>query len=199
MKNLTVSLAMIALSLVLFGCASTQFNREAALQVREGMTESDVERLLGKPTFKIPREGFPNVTTSIWQSGTKVAQVIFRNGLVLQPPRTTETSDAVWIQQQTENEISLAKKLADLRRQDYLQSKTGLTPDTRDAISKGQLTVGMSEADVRASWGNPDRVNRTGGVGAPSAQMVYGASSTVTYYVYLVGGLVTQWQSLGGK
>ena len=47
------------------------------------------------------------------------------------------------------------------RRTDYLEEHPGLNPEMKKAISGGKLARGMTMAEVRASWGEPDMVTTT--------------------------------------
>lgn len=43
------------------------------------------------------------------------------------------------------------------RRQNYLDDHPDLAPAIASAIAAGEIVEGMTAADVRASWGDPDR------------------------------------------
>lgn len=61
---------------------------------------------------------------------------------------------------------------------------------TCKAVSNGKIQMGMSKAQVKASWGSPNDINTTviEGVGS-SEQWVYG-----THYLYFDNGVLTSWQ-----
>ena len=43
------------------------------------------------------------------------------------------------------------------RRQDYIESRPGLSADIKTAILEGRVAEGMTGEDVLASWGEPER------------------------------------------
>lgn len=57
---------------------------------------------------------------------------------------------------------------------------------TQSAIQK-QVRIGMTPAQVRAAWGNPEDINRTIVPGRVIEQWVYDSGA----YVYLENGVVT--------
>ena len=84
------------------------------------------------------------------------------------------------------------------RRQAYVDGQTLIDPDIERCILEGKIRVGMSKAEVIASWGGPARVNSHSD---GSAQWVYQGMcyyprahrcGTVTY-VYLKDGICTSW------
>ncbi|MCF6219388.1 MAG: DUF4124 domain-containing protein [Gammaproteobacteria bacterium] len=65
--------------------------------------------------------------------------------------------------------------------------------DRRAAISRKQVSVGMSPSDVTAAWGRPDRVNVSGGISGRQEQWVYLRSRQRSQYIYFNAGRVTAW------
>ena len=55
-----------------------------------------------------------------------------------------------------------------------------------EAVIAGRIAIGMTEAQVRASWGAPSRINRTMTGSVTHEQWVYGLGT----YVYLTDGVV---------
>lgn len=53
------------------------------------------------------------------------------------------------------------QKEASERRLSYLKKNPGLSPIIKKAIREGEVMIGMSASDVRASWGDPKRINKT--------------------------------------
>jgi len=51
------------------------------------------------------------------------------------------------------------------------------------------IVIGMTAEQLRASWGAPDRINRSYGAGGSSEQWVFGRT-----YVYVDNGVVRSWQ-----
>jgi hypothetical protein len=58
-------------------------------------------------------------------------------------------------------------------------------------IKRGQVVVGMTKEQALASWGRPERVNRTLTRGGVSEQWVYGLST----YLYFTNGRLTAAQN----
>ena len=59
-----------------------------------------------------------------------------------------------------------------------------------DLISKGQVRIGMTDEQVRASWGSPDDVNRDVGIWGIHEQWVYPRGK----YLYFENGIMTSFQ-----
>ncbi len=83
-------------------------------------------------------------------------------------------------------------------RQKYVASNPGLDPQIKAAIIEGTLCMGMSERDVVASIGYPDRVNRDTYQYGTRAQFCYneiGGNFNFNRfrYVYFENGRVTSW------
>lgn len=84
----------------------------------------------------------------------------------------------------------LAEQLArQQRREDYVKARTDLPQQTKDAILQGTIILGMSSEDARASWGQPERVNRTVGSFGVHEQWIYGNT-----YLYFDDGVLRSWQ-----
>lgn len=69
-------------------------------------------------------------------------------------------------------------------------------PEVAQAISLQKVIIGMTEAEVIRSWGRPDKINRTRGIGYRSEQWVYernGISSS--QYLYFDNGILRSFQS----
>jgi hypothetical protein len=58
-----------------------------------------------------------------------------------------------------------------------------------DAVSSRHIALGMSQCEVIAAWGRPERANRSVGSFGEHYQLVYGDG-----YVYTENGTVTSWQ-----
>lgn len=63
----------------------------------------------------------------------------------------------------------------------------GWSAEVTRLVIAGQIRVGMTEAQVRAAWGEPRHVNRTESAYGTSTQWVYGSRS----YVYFRNGVVS--------
>lgn len=59
------------------------------------------------------------------------------------------------------------------------------------AIKEKKIFIGMPAAAVRASWGEPDKINTSNYNGVVKEQWIYRGEKN---YVYLENGVVTSWQ-----
>lgn len=66
-----------------------------------------------------------------------------------------------------------------------------------EAISNKHLIVGMTEAEASQAWGQPDKINKSGGAYGSTAQWIYVRGQRVTdrIYVYFDNGKLTSWQT----
>jgi hypothetical protein len=65
----------------------------------------------------------------------------------------------------------------------------------RAAVASGKVSVGMTEQQVRSSWGEPTKTNVTTGSYGRHEQWIYDRGNFVSQYVYLQNGVVTGVQS----
>ena len=79
------------------------------------------------------------------------------------------------------------------RRQRYVDGwGDGMKENTRAAILRGDIAMGMSKADVEASWGRPcDTTSRTSRYGT-SSMWIYNCS-TNRHFVHFRDGKVSGW------
>lgn len=75
-----------------------------------------------------------------------------------------------------------------------MERRNLLTQSEKDLVAKQQIQRGMSLCALYASWGIPDRENRSVGVWGTHVQHVYNAGSRHSAYVYTENGVVTSWQ-----
>lgn len=85
---------------------------------------------------------------------------------------------------EAERKQAAARERAE-RRKRY--SALGWSEATINSVLNGKISIGMTDAMVRASWGPPDRINRTINVSGVSEQWVYGNRT----YVYMDNGRVS--------
>lgn len=64
-----------------------------------------------------------------------------------------------------------------------------------EAIANQKVFIGMETDDVVASWGRPNKINRTITAGKNNEQWVYNRGQASTQYVYMENGVVTAIQS----
>jgi len=78
-----------------------------------------------------------------------------------------------------------------MRREWYCRTHTDLSPQTAKAIICGELLIGMTPEQVRASWGQPTKVNQTMTSEGLREQWVYAS----TRYAYFREGVLAAWQA----
>ncbi len=83
--------------------------------------------------------------------------------------------------QQAETEQAELARRAEIEEQSKIE----------DAIRRRVVMVGMSPAQVIQSWGQPDKVNRSGGEYGTHEQWIYRASN---WYLYFRNGKLSSWQ-----
>jgi hypothetical protein len=72
-----------------------------------------------------------------------------------------------------------------------ISDKFGVGGNEWDIVARRKVQVGMSECAAYASWGRPERVNRTATAGGSMAQWSYGDGN----YLYIGEGKVTAAQN----
>ena len=75
------------------------------------------------------------------------------------------------------------------RRELYVQAHPELADRVKSAVLKGNITLGLSCDDTRASWGAPTKIHRTVGTYGVHEQWIYGDT-----YIYFENGILTSWQ-----
>lgn len=80
------------------------------------------------------------------------------------------------------------------RRQWYVDNHNELSERTRGDILKGNIRLGMTSEQVRASCGGPNRNNRTVNRFGTREQWVYGSHYKATY-LYFEDGILMSWQN----
>ncbi len=97
----------------------------------------------------------------------------------------------------SEQEKTLAKQLemeAARRRLHYLEENPELSPAIRRAIGRGEVIVGMSESDVRASIGEPDQIATTETEHGSREQWYYRTGAPGKEYLDFDDGTLRSWQ-----
>lgn len=82
-------IAAILFSLILAACAGTNFDWDTARQIKEGMSEAEVVRLMGNPTASRATEnGIVYAWTHVngMTMATKTVSVVFKDGKVVSAP-----------------------------------------------------------------------------------------------------------------
>lgn len=77
-----------------------------------------------------------------------------------------------------------------------MERRNLLSPHEKELVAKKQIQIGMSLCALYASWGTPDRQNRSVGSWGVRIQHVYNAGLRYIRptYVYTENGYVTSWQ-----
>jgi len=79
-------------------------------------------------------------------------------------------------------------------RQKYVEAHPKLRSEFAKAILDGEVCVGMTPEDVKASWGNPRTINSSGGEYGSAEQWCYHDSKHDGTYLYFRNGALTSWQ-----
>lgn len=88
---------------------------------------------------------------------------------------------------------------AEQRRQ-YLAIAPNIDADTKAAILEGKIKVGMDASQIKASWGESVKTERSDGPNGAEDVWIYGYSDyyfnfVPTTYIYFSDAVVTDWQS----
>lgn len=100
-----------------------------------------------------------------------------------------EVADEHDFKKKTERAAQAKREAAQQRRQSYLDAHPETTERIKEAITTGTLALGMSDQQARASWGAPEKINRTVNVQGVHEQWIYEST-----YVYFDDGVLTSWQ-----
>jgi len=90
------------------------------------------------------------------------------------------------------------------RRQAYVAAHPTLSAARRSDILAGDLVTGMTPGEAVASWGQPYKVNSSGGRYGAREQWLYGFRDPyrysrwiTTHYIYFEDGELSSWQRVG--
>jgi predicted metal-dependent peptidase len=86
------------------------------------------------------------------------------------------------------------KKEETTRRQQYLEAHPDLSPADKKAIAHGDVVVGMTESDVRASIGEPDQISSNETEHGTNEQWYYKTGSPGKENLNFDAGVLTSWQ-----
>jgi hypothetical protein len=84
-------------------------------------------------------------------------------------------------------------------RQDYIKQHPGLDPKIKKIILEGKIVIGMSQEELRASWGEPFAIYRTVTNNIVNEQWMYKNIDllhleTHSYYLTFKNGRLSNWQ-----
>jgi hypothetical protein len=71
----------------------------------------------------------------------------------------------------------------------YVAKHPELPITYKKAITAGKIMIGMTKEQVIASWGNPNKINKSVGSWGVHEQWVYSSQ-----YLYFENGKLTSWQ-----
>jgi hypothetical protein len=82
------------------------------------------------------------------------------------------------------------------RREWYCETHPELPSQVAGLILSGRIGLGMTDEQVRASWGQPRDKNRTVSVYGVREQWIYGSAKSYasSRYLYFNDGILTSWQ-----
>ncbi|MCH2450559.1 MAG: DUF2845 domain-containing protein [Gracilimonas sp.] len=89
-----------------------------------------------------------------------------------------------------EKQIIEEKEKTSQRRSQFVNNNPQLNEEDKDRILNGYISIGMTKDMVRASWGEPDDINRTLRENYTREQWIYG-SSTNRKYIYFENNTLT--------
>jgi hypothetical protein len=87
------------------------------------------------------------------------------------------------------------KKEETTRRQQYLEAHPDLSAAVKKAIAHGDVVLGMTESDVRASMGEPDQIGTTDTDHGSREQWLYKTGSPGKEHLFFDDGTLTSWES----
>lgn len=88
----------------------------------------------------------------------------------------------------------VSEKEKTLLRQEIIGRHPEWPEDIKTTVLEGNIKIGMTEEQVLASWGKPDRVNRSVGIWGVHEQWIYEVSYYNQIYVYVENGKLSSWQ-----
>ena len=80
-----------------------------------------------------------------------------------------------------------------LRRSNFINNNSSIPSKYKNAITNGQIMLGMTKEMTIASWGQPNDINRTVTIYGTSEQWVYEGLYSRTY-LYFDENVLTSWQ-----
>ncbi|MGO9246512.1 MAG: hypothetical protein ACLPT4_03990 [Verrucomicrobiia bacterium] len=81
------------------------------------------------------------------------------------------------------------------RRLHYIEANPDLSAAVKKAIAHGDVLLGMTESDVRASIGEPDEISSTETNPGAHEQWYYKTGSPGREYLSFDDGVLTSWRS----
>jgi len=84
------------------------------------------------------------------------------------------------------------KELIPTLREEIFRRNPAWSDRVKDTIMKGEIYIGMTDDQVKASWGLPKDINRSVGSWGVHEQWIY--KKNKTYYLYVKNNVLTSWQ-----
>lgn len=86
----------------------------------------------------------------------------------------------------------------EVRQYEYFSKNPDISPEMKNKILKGIISIGMTKEQVLVSWEEPDRKNRSVYSNYVHEQWIYDRYSTekgaYSEYLYFKNGILTGWQ-----
>ena len=102
--------------------------------------------------------------------------------------------DGIWqklkLMPKAENKCKKQKAIKAQNDRIALIKAKKFSPQIEKAILDREVQIGMTDEQVKLSWGNPGKINRTVTVNHVREQWVYGSST----YLYFDNGVLTSFQ-----
>jgi len=96
--------------------------------------------------------------------------------------------------QEAKHKIKEEQKLANQRRNEYVNNHPELDSEMKLAILNGKVFLGMTSEQISASWGKPKTINRSVYTWGIQEQWVYGNPIYKSQYLYLENDTLTSFQ-----
>jgi hypothetical protein len=200
----------LASMLVLGGCAtpSVQSRTPAKLVVNTGKVEASVRVVSittrgGPPTTLVEGKTKGGIFEILVDQagGDSVYVIAEAPGYETEKRHVSQHDKAnggevrLYMSESTDHRLARIEQETTQRREAYVAAHLDLDAATREAISKGEVKVGMTTADVHASWGEPSRKNTSGGIGGEFITWIYrrGYDGINSDMLFFAGGRLTGW------
>lgn len=111
----------------------------------------------------------------------KATYTVFEDGMMRTTTEQPQVQDVIQEDYDYTEQVTIRKRKA--------AAEPGISDEVAKHILAGRFILGMTDKQVRASKGNPDRKNRSIGRWGVHEQWVYPHS-----YLYFENGILTSWQ-----
>jgi hypothetical protein len=114
--------------------------------------------------------------------------------LIDETPQSPQKFDPEEFSKGEESELEKLKKQEkeerNIRHKAFFKKHPSTRPEIRNLIKSSKITIGMTSGEVEASWGAPNKINRTVSTLGVHEQWIYGEAQ----YLYFDNGVMTSFQ-----